>query len=445
MFPHPHNLEAERALLGGLLQDPERIDEIAEQLRGDDFYRADHQELFTFLVDLKGRGERVDLVTLPGLLERAGVAERCGGLQYVLQLPDYAPSTVNLDHYAGSVREDAGRRRLVSVAETLTRDAAGSLDGVSILVDRTVQRLAEIGATGRVGAWAQISEVLDEEFDRIEQAASQGDDGGLGLPTGIHKLSEALGGLRPGQLVILAARPGMGKTALGLNIAQHVSLLPDKPVVALFSLEMTRQELVGRMLSSHSEIDARRLREGQVHEGEWEILHDAIEELRATRVMIDDTPALSIGEVKGRCRKLKADHPNLSLIVIDYLQLMRGDDPKAPRIQQVSDISQGLKALAKDVRVPVLALSQLNRGVESRQDKRPVLSDLRESGAIEQDADVILFIYRDDYYTKEASECPGEAEVIIAKQRAGSTGTVRVAWNATIQRFEDVVDAAPLR
>jgi replicative DNA helicase len=342
------------------------------------------------------------------------------------------------------IRETAGRRQIIRIAGDLQRAAVSDGDPVGVLVERAVKTLAEAGVLGQTGSWVRISEVLDEEFQRIDSMAREGEGPG-GLPTGLDKLTEEIGGMRPGQLIVLAARPGMGKTALALNVAQHVSLLPDHPAVAIFSLEMTRQELVGRMMSSHTEIDARRLREGRsLVESEWELLEAKLEELRPTRVYIDDTPSLSIGEVKARCRKLKADDPSLALIVIDYLQLMRGDDHRAQRIQQVGEISQGLKALAKDVRVPVIALSQLNRSVESRQDKRPVLSDLRESGAIEQDADVILFIYRDDYYNKD-SDCPGQAEVIIAKQRAGNTGTVRVVWEAPIQRFSNLFEGAVLR
>jgi len=442
LLVHPHNLEAERALLGGVLQEPGRLAELRERLRTDHFYRPDHAALYDFLSGMLERDGTYDLVTLPQALERAELSERCGGLAYVLQLPDHAPSTANLDHYANVIQELAGLRQVLKVAEELSRAAASGTDSVAIVADRGIKALSEAAASGRSESWWRISALIDEEFTRIEQAA-QGDDG-VGLPTGLDALTEQLGGMRPGQLLILAARPGMGKTALGLNVAQNVSLLAGAPGVAIFSLEMTRHELIGRMLASHAEIDARRLREGRLEEREWDILLARSEELRRTNVYIDDTPALSIGELKARCRKLKADNPELALIVIDYLQLMRGDDSRAPRIQQVSEISQGLKALAKDVRVPVLALSQLNRGVESRQDKRPVLSDLRESGAIEQDADVILFIYRDDYYNKD-SESPGQAEVIIAKQRAGSTGTVKLVWQAQFQRFANLLDGPPLQ
>lgn len=440
---HPHNLEAEQAFLGGILQDPDRLIELADRVKAEEFFRPDHAALYDFLVRLITSGEAVDLITLPQRLTREGLAERCGGIPYVLQLPDFAPSVANLDHYAQVISETSGLRDLIRVSEGLARSAVSSADTVGVLVERTIQQLSEVNRGGRLDSWGPISLLVDEEFQRIEHAAEGGDEAG-GVLSGFSDLDEQLGGLRPGQLIILAARPGMGKTALALNIAQNVSFASSRPGVAVFSLEMTRHELVGRMLSSHSQVDARHLREGDLTEQEWERLSAASEDIRGTRVFIDDTPALSIGEVKARARKLKAECPELSLIVLDYLQLMRGDDARAPRIQQVGEISQGLKALAKDVRLPVVALSQLNRGVESRQDKRPVLSDLRESGAIEQDADVIMFIYRDEYYDSDSAS-PGEAEVIIAKQRAGSTGTVRLVWRAVHQRFHSLVGEPVLR
>lgn len=434
---HPHNLEAERALLGGLLQEPSKVEELADRLRPEAFFRPDHAALYELLVRMHRSQQAIDLITLPQRLEREGLAERCGGLPYVLQLPDHAPSVANLDHYADVIAEHAGLRQLIRAAEELQRRAFGSVDSVSVLIERSIKELSEVGHGGRSQAWGEISLLVDEEIRRMEDAAA-GIEDGRSVYTGFVDLDEALGGLRGGQLIVLAARPGMGKTALALNMAQNASLSPELPGVAVFSLEMTRHELVSRMLTSLSQLNARRVREGDLSEQEWGILVEASDDIRQTRIFIDDTPALSIGEVRARTRKLKAECPELSMVVVDYLQLMRGDDPRAPRIQQVGEISQGLKALAKDVGVPVIALSQLNRGVESRQDKRPVLSDLRESGAIEQDADIILFIYRDDYYDKESPN-PGEAEVIIAKQRAGKTGTVKLVWRGAQQRFDSLI------
>lgn len=439
--PYPHSVEAERALLGGLLQEPDKLLEIGDVLGPDDFYRPDHGELYRLLTTMADQGKAIDLVTLPRHLASEGREERYGGIAYVMELPEHAPSTANLDHYAAVIREQALLRSLIATAEDVSRKAFHAPDDVGVLVEGAIKDLAALGQGHRGDSWGRISLIIDDELTKIEELAEvEGDV--VGMTTGFNALDLKLTGLRGGQLIILAARPGMGKTALALNMAQFAALRTGKGV-GIFSLEMTRGELVGRMLTTQSMIDAGRIRTGNLDQDEWTRLLDASDELRGTRVYIDDTPALPIGDLRARSRKLAADDPSLGLIVIDYLQLMRGDDPKAPRVQQVGDISRGLKALAKDLDVPVIALSQLNRGVESRQDKRPMLSDLRESGAIEQDADVILFIYRDDYYDKDSQE-PGVAEVIIAKQRAGSTGTVKLAFQGRFTRFDDLHDEGPL-
>jgi len=438
---YPHSLEAERALLGGLLQEPAALLHIADQLRAEDFFRPDHASLYELLVEMQGRGETVDLVTLPRRLDAEGRPERYGGVPYVLELPGYAPSTANLDHYSDTIRELSVLRRIIVASEDVQRRASTHSEQSRLLIESAIKELAALGQGNRSDTWGEISLIIDDEIKKIE-ALSQVDGEVVGVTTGFNDLDHKLTGLRPGQLIILAARPGMGKTALALNMAQNAALY-GKTGVAVFSLEMTRGELVGRMLTAHAMVDAGRVRTGNLDQDEWTRLLDASDELRGTHVFIDDTPALPIGDLRARARKLKADHPSLGLIVIDYLQLMRGDDAKAPRIQQVGEISRGLKALAKDLELPVIALSQLNRGVESRQDKRPMLSDLRESGAIEQDADVILFIYRDEYYNPDTSE-PGVAEVIIAKQRAGSTGAVKLAFQGRYTRFDDLQGDGPL-
>ncbi len=439
--PYPHSLEAERALLGGLLQDPDELLHVADRLRPEDFYRPDHADLFTLLTELASRGEAIDMVTLPRRLDAEGRPERYGGIEYVLELPTHAPATVNLDHYAQTIRELALLRRVISTTEDVQRRAFSSPDGPNLLVEQAIKELASLGQGLRSDTWGEISLIIDDEINNI-QAMEQAGEAIIGVITGFDELDEKLTGLRPGQLIILAARPGMGKTALALNMAQNAALRGGAGV-GIFSLEMTRGELVGRMLTAEAEVNASNMRTGTLSQSDWSRVLDASDELRGTKVFIDDTPALAIGDLRARARKLKADCPELSLIVVDYLQLMRGDDPRSPRIQQVGDISRGLKALAKDLELPVLALSQLNRGVESRQDKRPLLSDLRESGAIEQDADVILFIYRDDYYNADSTE-PGVAEVIIAKQRAGSTGAVKLAFQGQYTKFNNLVSGGPL-
>ena len=439
--PQPHSLEAERALLGGCLLEPDAITRLADSLRPDDFYRPDHGNLWELLLELHDRDEAIDLVPLPRRMTAAGHAERYGGTAYVVQLPDHCPSTANLAHYADVIREQAMLRGIIRTAESMARRAFEHDDDVALLIERGLKDLAGLGQGHRRDTWTQISLILDEEINRIQEVNEAQEDV-VGLTSGFHGLDQSTGGFRPGQLIILAARPGMGKTALALNMAQNAALATGRGV-AIFSLEMTRGELVNRMLTAQAMVDAEKVRNGRLDDDDWTRLLDASEELRGARVFIDDTPALPIGDLRARARKLQTDHPELGLILVDYLQLMRGDDPRAPRIQQVGEISRGLKALAKDLGVPVVALSQLNRGVESRQDKRPMLSDLRESGAIEQDADVILFIYREDYYDK-SSENPGLAEIIIAKQRAGSTGTVKLAWQGRYTRFDDYVEGGVL-
>jgi len=438
---YPNSLEAERALLGGLLQDPQRIAHIADRVRPDQFYRPDHGELFSLLEEMTRRKEVVDLVTLPRRLLAEGRPERYGGLGYVIELPTYAPTTANLDHYASVIREQALLRDVIRLSEDLGRKASNAPDGAGPLLEAAMKEMAVLATGSRSDSWGQVSELLDEEISRLD-LMKEGTTQALGLTTGFRELDRRLTGLRPGQLLILAARPGMGKTALALNIAQR-SALYGNVGVGIFSLEMERGELVNRMLVSHALVDSNRVRTGRLIQTDWKNLLEASDELRTAKIFIDDSAALSLGDLRVRARRLKAECPTLGLIVIDYLQLMQGDDPRVPRVQQVSDISRGLKAMAKDLQLPVLALSQLNRGVESRQDKRPLLSDLRESGSIEQDADVILMIYRDDYYNRDSAE-PGVSELIIAKQRAGATGTVKLVFQGNLLRFDDLEESGPL-
>jgi replicative DNA helicase len=306
---------------------------------------------------------------------------------------------------------------------------------VGQLVEETSQRLFQLNASNTSRSWSRISEVIDDELVRVQALANSGAASVTGVQTGFTRLDEMLAGMQRGDMIVLAARPSMGKTALALNLAQNAALLSEV-AVGIFSLEMGREQLVARMLCTQGEVDATRLRTGNLRPDDWSKLDSASEVLRRCSIHIDDTPGITLSELRGRARKLAQQEPKLGLIVIDYLQLMQSEDPRTNRTQQVSDISRGLKALAKDLKVPVVALSQLNRGVEERADKRPLPSDLRESGAIEQDADVILFIYRDDYYNKDSPD-KGLAEVIIAKQRNGPTGTVKLAYMGQFARFDD--------
>lgn len=435
--PHPQAVEAERALLGGLIQDPDLLPEIQEILRPDDFYRPEHGALFQLLGDMQAREESIDLITVPERIGRDGQADRFGGIGYVVELPDHVPSTANLPHYAEVIKDKSLLRALIGTAEGMAKRAYAQPEDVSALLNEAARDISGLGLGHDRHSWRQISLVVDEELLRIEKLAEKG-GATAGRTTGFIDLDKKLAGLHETDLLILAARPAMGKTALALNIAQNVALMENVPVGVL-SLEMSRGQLVTRMLCCHGLVDAGRVRTGTLETDDWERFLDASDYLRKAQVHIDDTPGMSMSDVRTRGRRLKAEHDDLGLIVIDYLQLMRGDDPRAPREQQISAISRGLKALAKDLECPVLALSQLNRGVESRQDKRPLISDLRESGAIEQDADVILFIYRDEYYNPETLD-QGIAEVIIAKQRNGPTGTVKLVFQGQFARFDNYAE-----
>ncbi len=432
--PSPQAVEAERALLGGLLQSPDKLPEVSERVKADEFYRPDHQALFTLLLQMQGRGEEIDTVTVPDRIMREGRHEKYGGVAYVLQLPDQVPSTANLPHYATVIREKALLRRLIDVTGGLSERAYAQPDDVGDLLRDAMQSIAQVGQNHDRRSWQPISLVLDEELVRIQELGKKAGST-TGYTTGFNDLDKKLAGLQKSDLLILAARPGMGKTALALNIAQNVALMEER-TIGLFSLEMSRGQLTTRMLCCHALVSAGKVRTGTLETDDWEKLLESSDVLRAASVHIDDTPGLSIGELQARAKRLATERDDLALIVIDYLQLMKGDDPKASREQQISAISRGLKGLAKDLDVPVIALSQLNRGVESRADKRPLVSDLRESGAIEQDADVIMFIYRDEYYDQDSAD-KGLAEVIIAKQRNGPTGTVKLAFQGQFTRFDN--------
>ena len=432
--PFPNAIEAERALLGGLLQQPIHVLKVADIVTPEDFYRPEHQALFKLLVDMQGRSESIDLITVPDRIARDGQHERYGGVAYVVELPDHVPSTANLPHYAEVIKEKALLRSLIGTTQDLTNAAFQQPEDVGELLDRAARDMVSIGTGHDRRSWQRISLIVDEELLRIEKLAEKKGTT-TGYTTGFLDLDAKLAGLQRSDLIILAARPAMGKTALALNIAQNVATL-EEIAVGIFSMEMSRGQLITRMLCCHGLVNAGKVRTGTLDTEDWERFLDASEYLRKTKVHIDDSPGLSIGEVRTRARRLKTENPDLGVIVIDYLQLMKGEDPRSSREQQISSISRGLKGLAKDLDCAVIALSQLNRGVESRQEKRPLTSDLRESGAIEQDADVIMFLYRDEMYNKETLD-QGIAEVIIAKQRNGPTGTIKLVFQGEYTRFDN--------
>ena len=434
----PVALEAERALLGGLMIAPTRWSDVADLVTPEDFYRPDHGALFELLKKMLSGEDKdtVELMTVVDRVRREGRAERYGGVAYIADLPNEVPSDANLAHYARLVKEKAVARSVLKLGRHIQSRASSDPEDISELIADALNQLGVIGQTHQRTSWQPISELIDAEIIRLDSLKDM-ESRHTGYSTKFTELDAKLAGLQKTDLLILAARPGMGKTALALNIAQNVAKCEGRPV-GIFSLEMSEAQIVNRLLCVEARVDASRMRKGELDTSDWTKLVKAENVLRQVKIHVDDTPGLSINDVRTRARVLKGNNPDLALIVIDYLQLMKGEDPRAPREQQISSISRGLKGLAKELECAVMALSQLNRGVESRADKRPLVSDLRESGAIEQDADVIMFIYRDEYYNKDTTE-PNVAEVIIAKQRSGPTGTVRLAWAGKYTRFDNCI------
>ncbi len=431
----PQSLEAERAVLGGLMLDPEQVLPIAENLCPADFYRESHQHLFEVIVKMAEGGEPVETVAVCEKVAAAGTADQAGGLDYVQRLADNVPSTQNLDYYAEIVRERSVQRRLIFSVGEIAEKARGGDQPLSELLDYAESSVFAVTQESAGADWEQLSQVVDTAFMDIQARAEQGSDV-TGTPTGFVDLDRLLAGMHRSDLVILAARPSMGKTALALNIAANAAMAGAG--VGIFSLEMSRAQLATRMLCAQARVDAQKVRTGFLsRERDWPRLTDAAEVLYGLPLYIDDSPALNITQVRSKARRLKSLNPALRLIVLDYIGLLVGDN-RVSRERQVAEASQGLKALAKELDICVLALSQLNRGVEMRDNKRPRLSDLRESGSIEQDADVIMFIYRDEYYNKENSPEPGVAEVLVEKQRNGATGRVKLAFQGIYTRFENL-------
>ncbi len=433
----PHSIEAESSVLGGLLLDNSAWDRIGDMLHEGDFYRYEHRQIFTSLQALINGGRPADVITVFEHLQGVGKAEEVGGLAYLNALAQYVPSASNIRRYAEIVRERSILRKLVSVSDEIATQAFNPQGKqVSQILDEAEQKVFNIGEEGsrmRQGFQAMDTLVVSL-MDRVQEMADNPNDI-TGVPTGFYDFDRMTSGFQPGDLVVLAARPSMGKTALAINIAEHVALHEQLPV-AVFSMEMGASQLAVRIVGSIGRIDQTHLRTGKPTDEEWPRLTEAIERLRDVSLHIDETPGLNTSELRANARRLARQCGKMGLIVVDYLQLMSGSSSDSDnRATELGEISRGLKMLAKELQCPVLALSQLNRSVETRTDKRPMMSDLRESGAIEQDADVIMFIYRDDYYNKDSKE-PGVAEVIIAKQRNGPTGTVKLTFLKHITKFE---------
>jgi replicative DNA helicase len=438
----PHSIEAESSVIGGLLLDNSAWDRVGDLLTDNDFYRYEHRLIYEAITALINATKPADVITVYERLQTIGKAEEVGGLSYLNSLAQYVPSASNIRRYAEIVRERSILRKLVSVSDEIATTAFNTQGRpVATIVDEAEQKIFNIGEEGarmKQGFQSMDTLVVDM-LDRIEMMADNPNDI-TGVATGFYDLDRMTSGFQAGDLVVLAARPSMGKTALAINIAEHVALNEGLPV-AVFSMEMGAAQLAIRVVGSIGRIDQTHLRTGKLTDDEWPRLTEAIEKLRTVSLHIDESAGLNSSELRANARRLARKCGKLGLIVVDYLQLMSGSGVGAGenRATELGEISRGLKMLARELQCPVIALSQLNRSVETRTDKRPMMSDLRESGAIEQDADIIMFIYRDDYYTKELSKEPGVAEVIIAKQRSGPTGTVKLAFLKPITKFESLV------
>lgn len=436
----PHSIEAEQSVLGGLLLDNSAWDRAADLLTESDFYRHEHKLIYTAVHQLVNASKPADVITVFEHLQSLGKAEEAGGLAYLNALAQSVPSAANMRRYAEIVRERAILRKLVSASDEIAT-AAFNPQGrpVTTILDEAEGRIFKIGEEGSRNkqGFHSMNNLVVDLLDRVQELADNGAGDVTGVPTGFFEMDRMTAGLQGGDLIILAARPSMGKTAFALNIGEHVAVKEGLPVL-VFSMEMGASQLALRMVGSLGRIDQQNLRTGKLADDEWGRLSEAVEKLRGVSMFIDETPALSPSELRARARRQARICGKLGLIVVDYLQLMSGSSTNEEnRATVIGEISRGLKALAKELQCPVIALSQLNRSVETRTDKRPMMSDLRESGAIEQDADVIMFIYRDEYYNKESKE-PGVAEIIIGKQRNGPVGTVKLAFLKPLTKFENL-------
>ncbi|MDY0013855.1 MAG: replicative DNA helicase [Rhodocyclaceae bacterium] len=439
----PHSLEAEQALIGGLMLDNSVWDRVADLASEGDFYRDDHRRIFRHIAKLVELGKPADVVTVFESLEKNGEAEQAGGLAYLAEIANNTPSAANIRRYAEIVRERAILRKLVSVGDEIASSAlsASGKDAKTLLdeAEAKVFEIAEAGARHGSG-FVPIQPILGQVVDRIQELYDRDSPAEVtGIPTGFVDLDEKTSGLQPTDMIIVAGRPGMGKTSFALNLAEHVAVECHLPV-AVFSMEMPGTQLAMRFISSVGRLDQHRLRTGKLNDDEWQRLTYALGKLHEAPIYIDETPGLNPTDLRARARRLYRQCGKLGLIVIDYLQLMTTLKDSDNRAAELSEISRSVKSLAKELKVPIIALSQLNRSLEQRPNKRPVMSDLRESGAIEQDADIIMFIYRDEIYNPDSPD-KGSAELIIGKHRNGPTGTVRMTFLGEFTRFENFVGA----
>ena len=431
----PHSIEAEQSVIGSMLMGREAIMAASEMLTSDDFYQHQYGVIFDAMVELFNEGKPVDLVTLQNRLKEKDLPPEITSMEFVRDLLNAVPTSANVRHYATIVSEKAVLRRLIRLSEEIENECYLNKEPVEVILEETEKRMFQLLQQRNSGDYVPIRQVVMNTLENIERA-SKTKGSVTGLPTGFTDLDYKTSGLQPSDFILIAARPSMGKTAFVLNIAQYMAFKKDK-AVAIFSLEMSREQLMNRLVSMESKVDSQNLRTGNLKDEDWSKLIESAGMIGESKLIIDDTPGISIGELRSKCRKYKLEH-GLDIVIIDYLQLMTGSGRRTDsRQQEISDISRALKALARELNVPVVALSQLSRAVEQRTDHRPMLSDLRESGAIEQDADVVMFIYRDDYYNKD-SEDKGIAEIIIAKQRNGPIGTVNLVWLPDYTKFANI-------
>ncbi|APR07210.1 replicative DNA helicase [Lentilactobacillus parabuchneri] len=444
----PQNIDAEKAVLGSIFLSTDALVESMEFLEPDDFYKHAHQIIYKDMVELNDRDEAIDVVTITNILTEQNNLEDVGGMEYIADLAGSVPTAANVTYYAKIVKDKAILRRLIQTATNIVTNSYNTDDDVTTVLDDAERDIMNVAENRTQSGFKPIKEVLNNAFNEIDRLSQEG-DAVTGLSTGYPELDKITTGLHSDELVILAARPAVGKTAFALNLAQNVGTKTDK-TVAIFSLEMSAESLVNRMLCAEGSIDANHLRTGQLTEDEWQNLVVAMGSLSRANIYMDDTAGIKMSEIRAKCRRLAKETGNLGLVVVDYLQLIEGSNAEN-RQQEVSGISRQLKKLAKELHVPVIALSQLSRGVEQRQDKRPVLSDIRESGSIEQDADIVAFLYRDDYYRDEDDDSDdsgseneddennvGEVEVIIEKNRSGPRGTVKLLFVKSYNKFSSI-------
>ena len=430
----PHSLEAEKSVLGAAMLSEEALGDVAETVRPDDFYDKNHKEIFEAILDLNRNSLPVDVLTVSEELKKRGSLNMVGGRAYVASLSSSTPTTSNAPEYARIVSEKAAIRRLISAADGIVDKGYDGGMAASQMIDFAEREIFEISQSRQKGKYTHIQEALLSNLDAIDKA-SQMEDGLTGITTGFADLDAKTSGLQKSDLIILAARPAMGKTAFALSLARNAAVKGNASVM-IFSMEMAKEQMSQRLLSMESKVELQKLKKGNLDRRDWEDINIAMDVLSGTNIHIDDTAGISIMEMKSKCRRLKAEK-GLDLVVIDYLQLMNPEGKADSRTQEISVLSRNLKLLARELDCPVLVLSQLSRAPETRTDHRPMLSDLRESGSIEQDADIVIFLYRDEYYNKENTEKPGECEVIVAKHRSGPTGTIDVSWIERYTQFKD--------